>query len=126
MFRNMRVRRLLLVVFTAALAVPPSAGAAQPVFIGDMFHEHAQHPRTLGLWASDGLVKLHWTGWGSATARATGKVTTHEQGVYRYTPARVIASRVRTCNGRQMYTRLRYHAFGAWHQAVLDDCSFGA
>lgn len=121
-----RLRLVLLAALLVLAVLPAGAQAARPVFIGDMFHYHTQHPKTLGLWASDGLVKLRWSGWGTRTARATGKVTTHAEGVYHYSPARAIASDIGVCGGRVIYTRLRYKAFGRWHDALLDDCRFSA
>jgi hypothetical protein len=119
-----RLRPIFVAALLICAALPAAAHASRAVFIGDMFHSHTQHPKTLGLWASDGLVKLRWSGWGSRTATATGKVTTHSQGVYRYSPARVIASEIHACNGRWMYTRLRYRAFGRWQEATLEGCQF--
>jgi hypothetical protein len=121
-----RLRLLLVVALLTICVLPTAARAARPVFIGDMFHAHVQQPKTLGLWASDGLVRLRWSGWGTSVARATGKVTTHSQGVYHFSAARAIASDVGICNGRVMYTRLRYKAFGRWHDALLDGCRFSA
>jgi hypothetical protein len=120
-----RLRRTLIAVLLVLAVVPAAEASARPVvFIGDMFHARVQHPKTLGLWASDGLVKLRWKGWGNHTAIATGKVTTHSQGVYHYSPARVIVSDIHACNGHYMYTRMRYKAFGRWQEATLNGCQF--
>lgn len=83
-------------------------------------------PKTLSLWGSDALTKLTWSGWGTSVARATGQVSTHAYGKYSYSPARATVSRIRLCDGRVTYTRLRYRAFGHWHQAHRDGCRFSA
>jgi hypothetical protein len=121
-----RFRLLLATSLVVFATLPAAAHAARPVFIGDQFHARLAHPRVLSLWASDGLVALRWRGWGTRAARATGKVSTHAYGQYSYSPAKAIASDPAVCNGRIMYTRLRYKAFGRWHDAELDDCRFAA
>lgn len=83
-------------------------------------------PRQLSLWVSDALVRLRWRHWGRASATATGAVTEHRGGRYRYFAASVAASRVGRCGGRAIYTRLSYRTFGRWHSADLKNCRFTA
>src|SRR3954453_7542929 len=94
---------LVLLFVNAALlvcaVVPAATHAARPVFIGDQFHGRLARPKILSLWASDALVSLRWRGWGTSTARAAGKVTTHAYGKYSYSPAAAIASDPAVCNG---------------------------
>jgi hypothetical protein len=128
MFRPMRSALLIAVSSSIlALAVPSGASASGKVTIGDQFHSATLvHPHTLSLWASDGLVALQWKGWGSPTAKANGKVSTHPYGQYSYSPAQVVASRRRACGSHTIYTRLRYTLNGRWHSAHLSNCRFTA
>jgi hypothetical protein len=121
-----RLRLSLIAVLLVCTVLPAAADAARPVFIGDQFHGRLARPKVLSLWASDALMRLRWRGWGTSTARASGKVSTHAYGRYSYSPAAAIASDPAVCNGRIMYTRLRYKAFGHWHDAELEDCRFAA
>jgi hypothetical protein len=121
-----RTRSILAGMLVVCAVVPAVAGAQSTVGIGDQFNSGRPHPSTLSLWASDALVKLRWSHWGSRVATATGKVSFHEQGRYTFSPARAVASRIRVRGGRRVYTRLRYRAFGRWQQAHFDDCRFSA
>jgi hypothetical protein len=121
-----RLRLFLIGALLLCAVVPAAAHAARPVFIGDQFHARLGRPKILSLWASDALVQLRWRGWGTSTARATGRVSTHADGKYSYSSAAAIASDPAVCNGRIMYTRLRYKTFGRWHDAELEDCRFAA
>jgi hypothetical protein len=114
-------------VSIAAMASAVSASAERSVYIGDQFRSHLQHPRVLSLWASDAISQLRWSGWGTASASASGRISTHFQGKYTYKPSRVVVSRVRFCGGRLMYTRLRYIGLdGRWAHARRYGCSFSA
>jgi hypothetical protein len=122
------MRRMLLPTIAVAIAVLAApADARTEVTIGDQFHAATLvAPNRLSLWASDSLLDLRWSGWGGATATATGKVSTHAYGDYRYHPARVTASRLGPCGRHMIYTRLRYTRDGRWHSAHLFHCRFSA
>jgi hypothetical protein len=122
------MRRMLLPTIVVAIAVVPApAHARTEVTIGDQFHAATMvAPSRLSLWASDSLFGLRWSGWGGATATATGRASTHAYGHYRYGPARVTASHLGRCGQHTIYTRLRYTRNGRWHSAHLFHCRFSA
>lgn len=121
------MRRILAGVIVAITLMAAPAVAQAKVTIGDMFHAPTLvTPHRLSLWASDGMINLRWAGWGKATATATGKVSAHSHGHWRYSPTKVIASRIGRCHGHTIYTRLRYTRDGRWHSAHLFRCRFVA
>jgi hypothetical protein len=98
-----------------------SSSAASAVVIGDMFKAGKVKPRKLFLYASDALVGLHWKGWGTTKATATGKISSHSMGVYSYHPTQAVARRVRMCGGHRTYTRLTFTDIdGSRHRARFD------
>ena len=119
---------MLLPTIVVAIAVLPAhAHARTEVTIGDQLHAATMvAPNRLSLWASDSLFGLRWSGWGGATASATGRVSTHAYGHYRYGPTRVTASRLGRCGQHTIYTRLRYMRNGRWHSVHVFHCRFSA
>jgi len=121
-----------LLIAAGAVTTSTVASARSPVYINDMFRRNLQHPRTLSLWASDGLIHLRWSHWGSKLASATGQITEHGLGVsgprcagkrgregygWRCFAVRVHASGIRACGAHRVYTSVRYLAFGHWQAA---------
>lgn len=101
-----------------------SGSTREGPFVGDQFRKRLVEPGRLFLWASDSLSSLRWRGWGRGVATARGRISTHSGGKYRTHPARVRVSRIRRCEGKPAYTRLRYRAFGRWHTASRYGCRF--
>jgi hypothetical protein len=122
------MRRTVLLSILAAIALSAVPAPAQAkVTIGDQVHAPTLvAPHHLSLWASDALFILRWSGWGNATATATGKISTHAYGRYSYRPTKVTASRIGRCGRHTIYTRLRYILNGRWHDAHLLRCRFSA
>ncbi|MFN8124339.1 MAG: hypothetical protein U0237_18170 [Thermoleophilia bacterium] len=115
----MRTPLLLALAAVAAAAVPAAAAPSDHRVAcltarGDVGRVAPAACRMLGLGLGDlgdfNLRNLRWTGWGTATARATGVVRTipFEGDVVTTTPARVVLFRQRAgCGGRRWYTRAR-------------------
>jgi hypothetical protein len=121
------MRRIVAIMIVALGLMAAPAVAQSKVTIGDMFHAPALvTPHRLSLWASDSLLDLRWSGWGKATVTATGKVSAHAYGHWRYSPTKVTASQLGRCHGHTIYTRLRYTRDGRWHDAHLFHCRFVA
>jgi hypothetical protein len=139
-----RLRRVSAILIAAGvLTTSTTAFASSPVYINDMFRTNLQHPRTLALWASDALIHLRWSRWGSISATATGQITEHGLRVtgprcagelgregygWRCFAARVNASGIRNCGGHRVYANIRYFAFGHWHTTRFqrNGCSVAA
>ena len=129
MRRDFFLRLSTFAVLAAVLLAVPLLAAAAPseasaeVTIGDQLNEPTLvKPRTVSLWVSDAIVSLRWKNWGSARAMATGRVSFHNGGKYRYYKTRVVVSRIRQCGGRRIYSRLTYTKKGKRYRAKLSGC----
>ena len=123
------MKRLILAAMLACLlamsAGPASAAAAKLPVVHDAlgWSQNLTRPSFLGALHSgvppkaiDGdfvLQKLHWTAWGSRSARGTGRIGWSQpgpggNGIFRQAPVTVTLSRVATHGGRKYFSRLGF------------------
>lgn len=108
--------RIVVAIAAAALLGGCGAGAQQTAYVPtDCLHRapFSEHPGTIGI-SCDGnreLVGIHWTDWGSPSAKATGTLVVAgpcdpdcvSAAAYRY-PVRITATDIATCiSGQRVY-----------------------
>ncbi len=91
------------------------------------------HPRTLQIVATGQFRKLNWRDWGSGRTSSPGRyVYSAGGGNIKRSRGNVRLSRIRQCDGRDVYTRLRWRARGVENgrwlsgQFYPSDCSVTA
>lgn len=115
----------------AGLAPAPVATrprSSRPVTVSTAGQAHVRRPAVLRLSARTTFRDLRWRSWDTKQATGLGTITlVGARGTRASRPVRVILTRVRTCNGRRIYTRVRYRvADGRWTSGQLRNCRLRA
>jgi hypothetical protein len=115
-------------ILVAGLALYLAAGRPAPPAGAEPVYLHApdwvQRPSVLPVGTDAQVTQLRWTGWGGATATGQGTIPVNDckpdcsSGTVRPAVVTVIASKLRTCASRKVYTRVEVHVHGPTSAAV--------
>ena len=95
---------------TGRVYVQPAIGTSQRAPSGTLLVK----PRKIAFNKYDYATRVRWRGWGGSTAKARGRghvflcTSSCAAGFYSIRNVSIRAYRIRLCNGRRQYTRLRW------------------